>query len=93
MTVDIPKELYEFARGDNITLPCNFKPSIKPSLVIVTWSAEAEAANAKEVRFLSLCDGLLALSHNQDNSNSSHFSCVVLLTEIDPHPLFYYFNY
>lgn len=68
LNVDIPKDLYEFARGDNITLPCSFKPSIaKPSLIIITWSAEAETANAKEVRLLSLCDGLLAVSHNQDN--------------------------
>lgn len=55
LNVDIPKDLYEFARGDNITLPCNFKPSIaKPPLIIVTWSAEAEAVNAKEVKLLSL---------------------------------------
>ncbi|XP_056871409.1 cell surface A33 antigen-like [Takifugu flavidus] len=48
LNVDIPEDLYEFARGDNITLPCNFKPSIKPSLIIITWSAEAEAAGAEE---------------------------------------------
>ncbi|XP_042349133.1 cell surface A33 antigen-like [Plectropomus leopardus] len=49
INVNIPKEMYEYARGDNITLPCTFQPkATNPSLVIITWSSEAAAANAKE---------------------------------------------
>lgn len=40
LTVKIEQEVYEHARGDNITLPCNFKSKqTNPSLVIVTWTA------------------------------------------------------
>ncbi|XP_023270348.1 cell surface A33 antigen-like [Seriola lalandi dorsalis] len=56
LNVNIPLETYEHARGDNITLPCSFKPS-KPltpeKLVIISWSAEAEKANAKETLILT----------------------------------------
>ncbi|XP_054901047.1 cell surface A33 antigen-like [Poeciliopsis prolifica] len=38
--VDIPKDQYEFARGDNITLPCTFKSVIpNPSQITITWFA------------------------------------------------------
>ncbi|XP_060923530.1 cell surface A33 antigen-like [Limanda limanda] len=46
LEVVIPQKEYEFARGDNITLPCSFKSKLpKPSLVIISWSAEAPTAN------------------------------------------------
>uniref|UniRef100_A0A8C4HZ27 Ig-like domain-containing protein n=1 Tax=Dicentrarchus labrax TaxID=13489 RepID=A0A8C4HZ27_DICLA len=37
VTVDIPKDLYEYARGDNITLPCTFipKPGFTPTLSLI----------------------------------------------------------
>ncbi|XP_043955272.1 cell surface A33 antigen-like [Gambusia affinis] len=38
--VDIPQDQYEFARGDNITLPCTFKSALpNPKLAIISWSA------------------------------------------------------
>ncbi|XP_054627182.1 cell surface A33 antigen-like [Dunckerocampus dactyliophorus] len=41
LEVTIPKEKYEFARGDNITLPCTFKPRLSnPPQVIVQWSVD-----------------------------------------------------
>ncbi|XP_050930481.1 cell surface A33 antigen isoform X2 [Lates calcarifer] len=48
--VVIPKDVYEYARGDNITLPCTFtpKPGSTPSLVIVSWSVEGLEAGAEE---------------------------------------------
>ncbi len=74
VTVNIPLETYEHARGDNVTLPCKFVPKApNPSTVIITWSAEAEEANAKSVRLLRcvhilyvhVCDSLLSVFHNQ----------------------------
>ncbi|XP_062269664.1 cell surface A33 antigen-like [Platichthys flesus] len=54
LEVTIPKKSYEFARGDNITLPCSFKSKLaSPSLVIITWSAEAPAADVAETLILS----------------------------------------
>lgn len=54
ITVTIPENTYEFARGDNITLPCNFKPkpNFTPLNYIISWSSEADKVNAKEVRLL-----------------------------------------
>ncbi|KAK7912947.1 hypothetical protein WMY93_013158 [Mugilogobius chulae] len=41
LTVSIPQDTYEYARGDNITLPCIFKSTLStPPLVIITWIAE-----------------------------------------------------
>ncbi|XP_077941068.1 cell surface A33 antigen-like [Gasterosteus aculeatus] len=42
LNVNIPKELYEVARGDNTTLPCKFIPQNPgtPQLVIITWYGE-----------------------------------------------------
>nr|XP_046247699.1 cell surface A33 antigen-like [Scatophagus argus] len=49
LNVNIPQDLYEFARGDNITLPCTFQTkSANPSLVIISWSAEAENTKPEE---------------------------------------------
>ena len=52
--VSIPKKLYEFARGDNITIPCTFKPKGPPKYVIISWSVEAAAVGAKEVRYYNV---------------------------------------
>ncbi|KAM8894166.1 cell surface A33 antigen-like [Spinachia spinachia] len=43
LNVNIPKKFYEFARGDNVTLPCSFVPE-NPStakLVIISWYGDA----------------------------------------------------
>ncbi|XP_027869933.1 cell surface A33 antigen-like, partial [Xiphophorus couchianus] len=38
--VNIPNDQYEFAKGDNITLPCTFTSALpSPKLIIITWSA------------------------------------------------------
>ena len=52
LTVNIPKDEYEYARGDNITLPCSFQTKTQgtPGLIIVQWSVEGLQADAKEVR-------------------------------------------
>lgn len=52
LQVNIPNDIYEFARGDNITLPCSFETKGTPSLVIITWTVEGIQANAKEVSLL-----------------------------------------
>ncbi|AWP01314.1 putative cell surface A33 antigen-like [Scophthalmus maximus] len=40
LQVNIPQEVYEVARGDNITLPCEFKTTNPTSkLVVISWSA------------------------------------------------------
>lgn len=48
LQVNIPEDIYEFARGDNITLPCTFVPKGKSPLVIITWTLEGLQANSKE---------------------------------------------
>ncbi|XP_077569571.1 cell surface A33 antigen-like [Stigmatopora nigra] len=49
LTVTIPKDEYEFARGDNATLPCTFQSIFSnPPRVIITWSVEGLEANADE---------------------------------------------
>ncbi|KAM4593964.1 cell surface A33 antigen-like [Odontesthes bonariensis] len=54
LVVTIPKPDYEFARGDNITLPCSFKSTqINPPAIIISWSVEAEEANAEETLILT----------------------------------------
>ncbi|XP_070759361.1 cell surface A33 antigen-like [Enoplosus armatus] len=45
ITVNIPEDVYEHARGDNITLPCRFQTKVKGK-GIITWSAEAQEVNA-----------------------------------------------
>ncbi|XP_072236947.1 cell surface A33 antigen-like [Leuresthes tenuis] len=54
LTVTIPKTEYEFARGDNITLPCSFK-TIKtdPKVVVISWTVQAAVVNAKETLILT----------------------------------------
>ncbi|XP_051558042.1 glycoprotein A33 (transmembrane), paralog a [Myxocyprinus asiaticus] len=39
MNVDIPQKEYKIARGDNVTIPCTFKPPGPDLSVIVTWSS------------------------------------------------------
>uniref|UniRef100_A0A671WZ22 Ig-like domain-containing protein n=1 Tax=Sparus aurata TaxID=8175 RepID=A0A671WZ22_SPAAU len=54
--VNIPQELYENVRGDNITLPCSFTPKTPlkgTELVIISWSAEGAQAGAKEILILT----------------------------------------
>ncbi|KAM9765770.1 cell surface A33 antigen-like [Menidia menidia] len=52
--VVIPQPQYEFARGDNITLPCTFKTTkVNPAVIVVTWSAEAAEVDAEENQVLS----------------------------------------
>ncbi|KAM8876586.1 glycoprotein A33 (transmembrane), paralog a [Synchiropus picturatus] len=54
LQVNIPKDVYEFARGDNITLPCSFKSKLAaPDIVIVSWTVEGTQANAKETLILT----------------------------------------
>lgn len=51
LNVVIPQTEYEYARGDNITLPCTFtpKPGSTPLQVIISWSIEGVTANAEEL--------------------------------------------
>ncbi|KAM9816638.1 glycoprotein A33 (transmembrane), paralog a [Neosynchiropus ocellatus] len=54
LQVSMPKSLYEYARGDNITLPCSFKSKLpSPKLVVISWSLEGVQANAKETLILT----------------------------------------
>ncbi|XP_077375450.1 glycoprotein A33 (transmembrane), paralog a [Festucalex cinctus] len=49
LQVSITEEQYEYARGDNVTLPCTFQSDIaKPPQVIVTWFVEGLEADADE---------------------------------------------
>ncbi|KAM3876889.1 glycoprotein A33 (transmembrane), paralog a [Diretmus argenteus] len=54
LTVTIPQKMYEYARGDNITLPCSFIPKKKPNpIVIVTWTAEGNKPGVPEALVLT----------------------------------------
>ncbi|XP_036952388.1 cell surface A33 antigen-like [Acanthopagrus latus] len=56
LQVNIPQDSYEYARGDNITLPCSFTPKTplkETDLVIIKWSDEAAEVGAEENRILS----------------------------------------
>ncbi|KAM4597217.1 uncharacterized protein V3H82_022928 [Fundulus diaphanus] len=67
--VDIPKKEYEFARGDNITLPCTFKSTLtNPSIVIITWSAAGPDTPAEEALIVTHYhpDGLTDISPNYE---------------------------
>nr|XP_033473246.1 cell surface A33 antigen-like [Epinephelus lanceolatus] len=58
LDVNIPKEVYEYARGDNITLPCSFKPkATNPPMIVISWSAEGAQANAEETLILTYYSG------------------------------------
>ena len=58
LQVNIPQEQYEYARGDNITLPCSFKSSqANPKQITITWSSEGQEANAEEVSMFVCLSG------------------------------------
>uniref|UniRef100_A0A3Q2CQS6 Ig-like domain-containing protein n=1 Tax=Cyprinodon variegatus TaxID=28743 RepID=A0A3Q2CQS6_CYPVA len=47
INVEIPKAAYEFARGDNVTLPCTFQSALpKIDLAVISWSADGPKTNA-----------------------------------------------
>ncbi|XP_038139163.1 cell surface A33 antigen-like [Cyprinodon tularosa] len=47
ISVDIPRDAYEFARGDNIPLPCTFQSALsKIDLAIISWSADGPETDA-----------------------------------------------
>ncbi|KAI3377490.1 hypothetical protein L3Q82_008671, partial [Scortum barcoo] len=53
LNVNIPQDVYEVARGDNITLPCIFTTTSKsPSQIVITWSADVEG-NPEEVQIVT----------------------------------------
>ncbi|XP_038557903.1 glycoprotein A33 (transmembrane), paralog a [Micropterus salmoides] len=47
IVVDIPKDEYEYARGDNITLPCTFTTTVTPKSVTITWKSQGAEFHAK----------------------------------------------
>lgn len=53
LNVDIPQDVFEFARGDNITLPCKFVPKGKPERGTITWTAIGN--KNEQVRLLFFC--------------------------------------
>ncbi|XP_041635810.1 cell surface A33 antigen-like [Cheilinus undulatus] len=54
LQVNIPQETYKHARGDNITLPCNFTTSADiKRLVIISWSVKEDQAGAKQTPILT----------------------------------------
>ncbi|KAI4830906.1 hypothetical protein KUCAC02_002507 [Chaenocephalus aceratus] len=53
IVVSIPEKVYEFARGDNITIPCTFKPKGPPKYVVILWSVEAAVVGAKEINIVT----------------------------------------
>ncbi|XP_060890998.1 cell surface A33 antigen-like isoform X3 [Labrus mixtus] len=53
LQVDIPEKLYEFARGDNITLPCRFTTKVTGKIVVVSWSVETGAKELQVVTYFS----------------------------------------
>lgn len=56
LQVTIPNDVYEFARGDNITLPCTFTPKralTEKDIVFISWSVEGAQAGAKEIQIVA----------------------------------------
>ncbi|CAL8246417.1 unnamed protein product [Lota lota] len=54
MQVSIPLPEYEYARGDNITLPCKFVPMKSPNpLIIVIWTVDAGDPSEPEIMLLT----------------------------------------
>ncbi|KAM4743683.1 cell surface A33 antigen-like [Anableps anableps] len=54
INVNIPKDQYEFSRGDNIILPCTFTSTQRnPSLVIISWSGEGPNTSPDETLILT----------------------------------------
>lgn len=79
ITVSMPKAEYEYARGDNITLPCTIQTSGDLKGGVITWYAEGIEDNPKEVRlpqcvYVNICTvcacvhvSLLSIQHNHNN--------------------------
>lgn len=42
LTVDIPKDSYDFARGDSAVIPCKFLTEITGKPVIILWTAQPD---------------------------------------------------
>ncbi|XP_060754671.1 coxsackievirus and adenovirus receptor-like [Neoarius graeffei] len=42
LTVDIPKDSYDFARGDSAVIPCKFLTKITGKPVIILWTAQPD---------------------------------------------------
>lgn len=57
ISVDIPKDVFEFARGDNITLPCSFTTTKQDPEPIVTWSVENTAGKEVNQKLLFISPG------------------------------------
>lgn len=105
LQVNIPKDIYEFARGDNITLPCTFVPNGQPRQATITWTLEGLQANSKEVGLLPcvLLDvSVFVIMNSRDNHCTSLFAtlkdkmflwCSSFLTESDPYSLLSYCAY
>lgn len=54
LEVIIPNPTYEYARGDDVILPCTYKSKVtNPPLVVISWSVEGTVANSKETLILS----------------------------------------
>ncbi|KAG8001287.1 Pirin, partial [Nibea albiflora] len=53
ITVSMPQTQYEYARGDNVTLPCSIKTSGDPKGGVITWFAEGIEPKPKEVLILT----------------------------------------
>ncbi|KAL1021770.1 hypothetical protein UPYG_G00017740 [Umbra pygmaea] len=69
LNVDIPQPLYEFARGDNITIPCNFKIDISnPKSITINWKHQS-TPGLPEVAVLSyyFIPGTVTTTENDDN--------------------------
>ncbi|XP_041936301.1 glycoprotein A33 (transmembrane), paralog a [Alosa sapidissima] len=49
ITVNIPQDNYEFARGDNITLPCSFTTKVASPQAIVTWTVEGDEGEERTI--------------------------------------------
>ncbi|XP_062383236.1 cell surface A33 antigen-like [Sardina pilchardus] len=74
LTVTIPEEVYEFARGDNITLPCSFTSKVADPKPIVTWTVERDQgkevtiltydSSIKQLDIKSVYEGRVSLDHN-----------------------------
>ncbi|XP_061608951.1 cell surface A33 antigen-like isoform X1 [Phyllopteryx taeniolatus] len=49
LQVSIAEDQYEYARGDNVTLPCLFQSTVtRPPVMVILWSVEGLEANADE---------------------------------------------
>ncbi|CAB1327492.1 unnamed protein product [Coregonus sp. 'balchen'] len=81
LQVSIPERIYEFARGDNITIPCSFKPKNPTnSLVIIYWLAEADNPEEPEDIAKGIANLKLSSIGLQDNRQ---YECRVSIPKDD----------